>query len=184
MDGESLIEVNLREVSQLFETLDPVPFRERDLSRDAEAFIVDSARELPEDLPLRLVVHLPRTAGADPAVPGLGAAVGAYFRYRADVTRRDLRNLFGLGRRAFLVGCGILAACLVVSQALAALLPDQPVVRFVEEGLVIVGWVALWRPLEIFLYDWWPLARDRKLFLRLAAMPVDVRFVGDVSTGA
>ena len=35
--------------------------------------------------------------------------------------------------------------------------------RFVEvfrEGLLIVGWVAMWRPLEVFLYDWWPIRAE------------------------
>ena len=46
--------------------------------------------------------------------------------------------------------------------------------RILSEGLIIIGWVANWRPLEIFLYGWWPLARRRKLYQRLADMPIDV----------
>jgi hypothetical protein len=41
--------------------------------------------------------------------------------------------------------------------------------------LIILGWVANWRPIEIFLYDWWPLAQRRRLYLRLASAPVEVR---------
>jgi hypothetical protein len=26
----------------------------------------------------------------------------------------------------------------------------------IREGFLIGGWVAMWRPLEVFLYDWWP----------------------------
>ena len=43
------------------------------------------------------------------------------------------------------------------------------------EGLLIIGWVGLWRPVEIFLYDWWPIRRRQQHFAALAAMPVDVR---------
>jgi hypothetical protein len=32
------------------------------------------------------------------------------------------------------------------------------------QGLTIVGWVSLWRPVEIFLYEWWPLWRDVRLY--------------------
>jgi hypothetical protein len=42
-------------------------------------------------------------------------------------------------------------------------------------GREIGGWVAMWRPLEIFLYDWWPVVSDIRLFRRLAKTPV--RFV-------
>jgi hypothetical protein len=45
----------------------------------------------------------------------------------------------------------------------------------VEESLLILGWVANWRPLEIFLYDWWPLTRRRDLYRRLAAAAVELR---------
>jgi len=41
-----------------------------------------------------------------------------------------------------------------------------------RESMVIGGWVALWRPLEIFLYDWWPILAERKLYDRLSVMPV------------
>lgn len=33
----------------------------------------------------------------------------------------------------------------------------------------IVGWVAVWRPLEIFLYDGWPVAGARQLYQSLRA---------------
>jgi hypothetical protein len=45
----------------------------------------------------------------------------------------------------------------------------------VDEGLLILGWVALWRPTEALLYDWWPLARRRTLLRRLASIPIEVR---------
>jgi hypothetical protein len=42
----------------------------------------------------------------------------------------------------------------------------------IENSLVILAWVALWRPLEIFLYDWWPIRAEAKLFDRLGQMEV------------
>ena len=54
------IELRVNEVAQLFHTLDPFPFRERDLDREAEEFIVGWARELRIDQPIRIVVHYPR----------------------------------------------------------------------------------------------------------------------------
>ena len=42
-----MIELSVQEVAQLFESLDPYPFREKDLDKDAEEFIVGWARELP-----------------------------------------------------------------------------------------------------------------------------------------
>jgi hypothetical protein len=32
----------------------------------------------------------------------------------------------------------------------------------------------MWRPLEVFLYDWWPIRADARLFDRLSDMPVRI----------
>ena len=53
---DNTIEVRVEDISQLFHTLDPYPFRERDLDRDAEDFIVNWARDLPRSVSLRIVV--------------------------------------------------------------------------------------------------------------------------------
>lgn len=44
----------------------------------------------------------------------------------------------------------------------------------IEEGLIILSWVANWRPIEIFLYDWWPIVRHRNLLLRLSNADVAI----------
>ena len=48
------IEVRLRDLGQLFNTMDPSPFHEKDLDHDAEEFIESWAREFPADAPLVL----------------------------------------------------------------------------------------------------------------------------------
>jgi hypothetical protein len=55
------IEIRLRRLQQLFNSLDPSPFHERDLDQEAEDYIVESADEFPLQTPLHLVVYLPRT---------------------------------------------------------------------------------------------------------------------------
>jgi hypothetical protein len=44
-----------------------------------------------------------------------------------------------------------------------------------EEGLTIIGWVAMWRPIDIYLYRWWPLRRLGRYYRKLAEIPVKVR---------
>jgi len=54
-------------------------------------------------------------------------------------------------------------------------LAPRPIGRVIEESLLIFGWVANWRPIEIFLYEWWPIVRRRNLYQRLAAAQVDLK---------
>src|SRR5882757_3737263 len=52
------IQLRLRELAQLFNSMDPSPFLDRDLDADAEEFIVSWAREHPKDHELELTIHL------------------------------------------------------------------------------------------------------------------------------
>lgn len=70
------------------------------------------------------------------------------------------------------IGLGVLALCIVAGRGAQTLMGDTYIGHFFAEGLIIVGWVANWRPIEIFLYEWWPISRRRRLFQRLAAAPV------------
>jgi hypothetical protein len=87
---------------------------------------------------------------------------------------RDLSYLFHRGRIALAIGLAFLTACLV-ARGLLVRFGAQGWPEIVGEGLLIVGWVAMWRPLEIFLYDWWPLRRMVRLYRKLAAMPTELR---------
>lgn len=175
-----VIRVQVREVAQLFNSLDPSPFHERDLDQDAEEYIVDYARELRADRPFRLVVQLPVEQAMLARAHGLETAFGNFFRYRARRIELQLRDLFRGGRRHLAVGLPLLVACLLASQSVARLLDPSPWAKVVEESLIILGWVANWRPIEIFLYDWWPLRRDLLLYRRLMTARVVIE-VGEAS---
>jgi hypothetical protein len=173
-----LIELNLTELNQLFNSMDPSPFHERDLDHDAEEFIVSWAAEHPRQHDLKLVVHLAKAPTPEIDAQTLVAeSIAHYFHYRATMCLHERKRLLREGRAAFVVGLLFLGLC----QLGANLLPVSqeggwlPVVR---EGLVIVGWVAMWKPLDIALYRWWPLVAQRRLYRRLAVMPVEVILQG------
>src|ERR1700726_504646 len=168
------IEVRIEKVVQLFHSLDPFPFREKDLDSGAEEFIVGWARELPPDKPIRIVVHLPETEVSTPEARELGAALTQYFRYRARVMALDLSELFRVGRRAMAIGFTVLSFSTITGQTVVNLVPS-PIGSVIQESLLIFGWVANWRPIEIFLYDWWPVVRQRNLYQRLSAAEVKLR---------
>jgi hypothetical protein len=164
------IEVRLRELSQLFNSMDPSPFIDRDLDAAAEEFIVSWAREMPHNVELELVIHLATPASAD-RLTGTEEAVRHYFASRAEVKHREFRRLMRLGRANLLIGLLFSAGCFGLVEVVQRTLLG-PWSQFVETGLQIVGWVVMWRPLEIFLYDWWPIRSDQRLLERLARMKV------------
>jgi hypothetical protein len=163
----TVILLRVDRVDELFQTLDPTPFRGRDVDPRAEEYIVSSARELPRQAPIRIVIHMPASEAASERAPVVGQAMRQYFRYRAEMVSRDIAERLRVGRRALLMGLLILALGFSMGQLVRKLLPGQ-FGAMIAEGLIILGWVANWRPMEAFLYDWGPLARDRNLLRRLA----------------
>ena len=174
-ENQNVIEVQVEQITQLFDTLDPFPFRERDLDKDAEEYIVGWAREFPRNQPITIIIHAPANELQSEHAKELGPALGRYFSYRAEVIARDLNELFRIGRKSLLIGVAVLAVCVLIARGAATVLGSGNVSRFIEEGLIILGWVANWKPIEIFLYDWWPLARRRDLYRRLAVAKVELR---------
>ena len=71
------------------------------------------------------------------------------------------------GRISLVIGVAFMAACLFLARLYAGTGSN-----FLREGLTVVSWVALWRPLEIYLYDWWPVREEQRLLSRLARMHV------------
>lgn len=100
-----------------------------------------------------------------------------HFACRAERLTSDLHELFQIGRLSLLIGLTVLAACVVLGGLLQTHLRETYTARFFSEGLIILGWVANWRPIEIFLYDWWPLVKRRRLLRRLAATRVHLKHV-------
>jgi hypothetical protein len=172
--SEATIEISVGKLQQLFNSLDPSPFHDRDLDHDAEEYLLGCAEEVALQSPLKLIIHLPQDqlAGADQ--PVLERAIHNYFAYQQRQSQRRLRLLFRDGRIALLVGLGFLFVCVLIRQLAHSLVP-APASDTISEGMLIAGWVAMWRPLEIFLYDWWPVRRRNRIFGKLAAMPVLIR---------
>jgi hypothetical protein len=164
------INLKLRELSQLFNSLDPSPFLDRDLDHDAEEFIVSWARELPKKQRLELVIHLAITPDAEKTAD-VESAVQHYFASRAEIRQREFRLLLRRGHVSLSIGLVFLAVCLLAS-GLAGKLGNQSAAEIVREGFIIIGWVAMWRPLEIYLYDWWTVRDEWRNLQRLARMRV------------
>jgi len=178
------IEVRVTELRQLFNAIDPSPFRERDLDPRAEAFIIDWAKDLPPNTPWALVVHLERAAGRADEATVLRDAIHAYFRDRGAASKRRLRELFHRGRVSLVIALTFLAASIAAGDAIANYLEESRLAAILREGFLIGGWVAMWRPLEVFLYDWWPIRAECRLLQRLSAMPVRLEYAETVPTDA
>ena len=115
-----------------------------------------------------------RAAGRSDEALVLRESIHEFFSQRAASSRRKLRDLFHRGRISLIIALAFLAASIAIGDALASYLGQSRTLEILREGLLIVGWVAMWRPLELFLYDWWPVRAEARLFDRLSIMPVRI----------
>lgn len=184
--GNGSLELFISDPMQLFNSMDPAPFRERDLDAQVVDYIIDWVAEVPAGTQLALVVNLrqpPRTDGTDEAGV-LRDAVHSDFTRRAAGARRRLKKLFRDGRISLVIGLTFLAAAIVISDYVSGLVSNENYAFLIQESMVIGGWVALWHPISIFLYEWWPIRAEAKLYDRLGAMPVSLRHVPDATAKA
>jgi hypothetical protein len=168
-----LIEIRLRNFHQLFNSLDPSPFLEKDLDEEAENYIIQSVQEFPLKTPLKLVFYLPQ-GEQEEAKQVIAEAIHNYFSYRREGAIKDLRHILQQGRASLVIGSIFLIICISLS-GLVSLLHIGTVVNIIKEGLLILGWVAMWRPLQIFLYDWLPIYRKRQMFDKLSTIPIEIQ---------
>ena len=97
------ISLKLRDMNQLFNSMDPSPFIEKDLDDDAEEFIVSWAQEFSPNAPLKLRIYLDRWPAEDPKEL-IRTAVRNHFDHRAKITDLEFKRRLRQGRTSLFIG--------------------------------------------------------------------------------
>ena len=164
--------MRIAELPQMFNSMDPTPFHHRDLDTDAEKFLESWALEFPQDSHFRIIVHIEKMPPDDPAAL-VSEAIHNHFEYKSVMAKRNVRLLLVEGRTSLLIGLGFLALCLLGADLLSSF-ADNAFFKVLKESLLIGGWVAMWRPMQIFLYEWWPIVRRGNIYRNLGRAIVHV----------
>ncbi len=167
------IELRVVKLSELFNSMDPTPFHHRNLDTDAEEFLESWALEFPQNCHFRIIVQIEQMPLEDPSLL-VSEAIHNYFEYKSERSKRSLRLLLLEGRVSLMIGLVFLAMCLLGADILATSFSNNTFLRLLKESLLIGGWVAMWRPLQIFLYEWWPYVRRGRIYRNLARATVHV----------
>ncbi|MDQ2104474.1 hypothetical protein [Azospirillum isscasi] len=170
------IDVRLSRLSQLFDSVDPSPFREGRLTASAEEYFLRRVKAQPRNQPVRIVIHLP--AGEMTRSPpfDVAAALTGHFAACAAGEAKRMSESIRTWRQAALIGFVVLSICLFLAWQISNNLPARPMTRILQESFVILGWVSVWKPIETFLYELLPPEKRRRqqLFLRLSSAEVVV----------
>jgi hypothetical protein len=172
------ITIPLDNVEQLLEPCPPSPFRRRRLRKEAEQYLIEQVTALPRKSPARLLISLPETErGKEESVID---AVHQDFHFRRLEAEKELGRIRRFGWRSLGVALIFLTVAMLTVQLMRRYLPVGGFLSVIIEGLTVFAWVALWRPGELLLYEWYPFRRDARLFGKLEES--EIRFTYDTSS--
>ena len=175
-DSIGTIGLRIRSLAQLFDVLDPAPLQERALERHAETYIVASAGTYRPTEPMRLFVHLPESLRVH--TTEATDALHEHFRRTHAQGERNFRRRLRIGGFTLAVALAVLAGN-VVLRSLLRDVEGRMLVEGLEEGLLILGWVMMWRPIDILLFEHWESHLDHARLKRLASIPIEFVFHPD-----
>lgn len=171
MNETTEIRLQLLNINELLRS--PVSlYRKRTLKTDAEEFIVEEAEALPSKAAINMKVHL--TLSEVKYKDDITPAIHRHFCYRREQSQKKYKRIFQYGWRILFIALLLLAVTFTLTEIALHFKPDNRLVLFIRESFIIFGWVALWRPLEVLLYDWYPVKKNIKLFYRLEHSNVEV----------
>lgn len=167
---ESILEVRILSVDQIFDNRDPAPFRDRDLDPDFVDYLVDGVRDLGTSKPIRIVVWLEQACP-----PGqIEEGVHSYFDHALARIDRRRREQVRSGGAALVISVIAIVVLTGLGQLVAMTIPNALGAAF-QTALEISGWVFMWRPIEVLVYDGIPMRRERRVLRAIATAAIDVR---------
>jgi hypothetical protein len=172
------LDIHVDTSERLFNSIDPAPFRDRDLDPAVITYVVEWAEDQPGDAVLQLCVQLDRAAPSHDDAAVIRAGFAENFRQLGASKRRELRRLFRDGRISLMIGLGFVAIAILIGESISQVTDNAGYARIIADSAVIGAWVALWHPINIFLFDWWPIRRRAVLYDRIAGAEVAVRVLG------
>src|SRR5688500_7956138 len=135
--SRSIIKMHLRKLEQLFDSLDHSPFREKDLDRDAEEYIVDSMKEFPAKAQCELVIYIDQPVGVQEERHVIAEAIHVHFARRALVLRQNLRQLLRRGSINLAIGLSFLVTFFLLGQLIRRIMGETQWAFLLRESLLI-----------------------------------------------
>ena len=169
------IELQTNAPLNLFERVDASPLSARHLDEKVERFIIHRAEQEPTES-YELVVRAPAESLQPDYADRIRTGVREHFAHRAREEAAKLHSMRAAGAKDLMIGIVFLFICAALG-LLGLKLLRGTLGLFVEQGLLIIGWVALWRPVDMFLYELRPVRKRRDLLRRLSS--ADVQFISE-----
>lgn len=170
------VRVDLASLRELFQAAEFDPLSGRPYADSGLDRILNQVRPGPRG-PIHATIVLPGRERSVDVEARTRAALQNYCDVRIEQKQNDKASLRHEGFATLWRGVLFLALCLFASRLLGdPKYLHHVIARFLDEGFIIAGWVALWYPLDVLLYEHWPLTREQRLYGQLRGMTMKFEF--------
>jgi len=173
-DSAYLIEIDLESPEKLYDRRDPSPIKGRDLNEELADYIFNSVSEIP--LKYEVILKLSFNSEESSSYPSdkIRLSIHNYFKMEEHYQKLELRRTIKKGFKGLFVGLFFLFIAIFISHLLEA--REHFILSFISEGLHVLGWVSMWHPMNIFLYEWWPIKDRIRLLEKTVRMQTEIRY--------
>lgn len=162
------IRIYLDEIDHLFKAPDFDPFANQPVFTSGLESAANEVKMASRRSLHRLVLYLPGEKINAKLEATTRKALDNFCSYRLEESQREVTLLRWEGFEALQTGLIFMAVCLFISLYIREFQGIPEYLRtFISEGLSIVGWVSMWKPIDIFLYQWWPHWQSRFIYEKL-----------------
>ncbi len=170
-EGKYNIELNINKFEQLYDKRDPNPYRLKDLDDDIVEYLTSSYFELGNNKLGKIkIYHQDNLTPEDEQE--MRSAFHEYFNYRTNLTQFKIDQILKAG--FYSLGIGLIFLTLTIVSSKYLKLHDQVLTSFLKELLLLTGWVSMWKPINIFLYEWWPFLSNKRMYEKLSSVKVEI----------
>jgi hypothetical protein len=169
------INIKIRKINQLFNSFDPSPFLEKDLDDDAFEYIISSISEHSLKTKQKIIIHIPMTQRSKLSEVEIRRAIHNFFEYKKILAERSIKLKLKEGQLSFIVGISFLVICLGIGEYIKSI-AENAITYIIFEGLLIGGWVAMWKPISDILYEWWPIWKEKRIYHKISEMDIEFKY--------
>ena len=135
------------------------------LDKEVEAYLLEKAGSFHHKADLCIVLFVKELAAGDEM--DTVQAIHQHFSHLLERTKKQLIHTLNLGWRSLAIAFVFLLLGYSIANKLIPQISQGGFTTPIRELFIILGWVALWRPAELLLYEWFPIRKNARLLEKL-----------------
>jgi hypothetical protein len=163
-----IINVSVKAYEDIFNNLDPAPFRRRDLNVDLIRFLEDCSLDIPLRFKTIIQFHVPEKIRAEELETRIATGLRNYFSFIMSSYRRRIK--LSDQRSMYFVGISFLL--LLLASFMNRFDFQSLLFKTINEGVIIGGWVFMWEAISSYSIKKREITNQYKYYKRFLESPI------------